>query len=74
MGRGLGFGGSMQIGDLVKPSWTMLHFNQIGIIIGVEDRVFMQGPSIQKQCLVSWADGTQEWYHINNLEVYYGNR
>ena len=65
----------MKIGDLVKPSWTMLHFNQIGVIIeGPTENIFLHGASLQTQYLVSWQDGTQEWYHMNNLEVLNENR
>tara|TARA_R100000008_G_scaffold82536_1_gene66906 strand:+ start:1819 stop:2022 length:204 start_codon:yes stop_codon:yes gene_type:complete len=67
----------MKIGDLVKPaSWHVpWHCDQIGIIIkGPIDKVAIAGPSLQTIFLVTWQDGTKEWYNADNLERYYAGR
>jgi hypothetical protein len=62
----------MKVGDLVQPHGvaSQSSFYQLGIIIeGPVDKIFTQGPSLQRQVLVSWQDGSVEWFHVNNLEV-----
>jgi len=57
----LGFGGIMQIGDLVinppNPHWG------IGIVIAVENH------SLRLQAQVQWDNGLPMWMWLNHLEV-----